>query len=152
VRSEEYVALRRAGPFLRWAMIAERTGAAEAAGDALLQAAWAADDAGTDAAALRRRAVGLWPSSPDAGGVLRTIDVLRRAGDGPAALVHAAALDGIALDENSAAILRFERERIAAGDTGRLMISSAIRPPAHRPHLTHGRPAATGFWGRMFGR
>ena len=152
VRSAEYVALRRAGPFERWAMIAERTGNPAEAGDALLQAAWAAEDAGQDGAALRRRAVALWPKGTDAGAVLRELDVLRRAGDGPAALARAAALDGMALDENSSALLRFERERIAEGDTGRCMISSVLRPPAHRPHATLGRASGTGFWARMLGR
>ena len=66
--------------------------------------------------------------------------------------IGAAALDGTALDENSAALLAFQRDRIAARDPARHMISSALRPPARRPHVTHGRAEATGFWGRLFGR
>ena len=139
-------------PFLRWALICERTGDPAAAAEATLHAAWALDDAGQDAADLRRRAVMLFgePDGPEA--ALRLIDVLRRAGDLTAAEARAASLGGTALDENSAAILAFQRQRIAAADPARHMISSALRPPARRPHVTHGRNEATGFWGRVFGR
>ena len=139
-------------PFLRWALICERTGDPVAAAEATLHAAWALDDAGEDAAELRRRAAALFgePNGPEE--ALRLIDVLRRAGEFGAAAARAAALDGTALDENSAAILAFQRERIADTDPARHMISSALRPPARRPHVTHGRTEATGFWGRLFGR
>lgn len=155
VRSDEYRALRAPGPaapFLRWALICERTGDPAAAGEAVLHAAWALDDAGEDAADLRRRAAALFgePDGPE--DALRLIDVLRRAGNFAAAASRAAALDGAALDENSAAILAFQRDRIAAEDPARHMISSALRPPARRPHVTHGRAEATGFWGRLFSR
>lgn len=155
VRSEAYRALRTPGPampFLRWALICERTGDPAAAAEATLHAAWALDDAGEPAADLRRRAAALFgkPDGPE--DALRLIDVLRRAGDFAAATSRAAALDGMALDENSAAILAFQRERIAAADPERHMISSALRPPARRPHVTHGRTETTGFWGRLFGR
>ncbi len=155
VRSVAYRALRAtdpAMPFLRWALICERTGDPAAAAEATLQAAWALDDAGQDAADLRRRAAALFgePDGPE--DALRLIDILRRAGDFAAAASRAAALDGTALDENSAAILAFQRDRIAAADPARHMISSALRPPARRPHVTHGQTEATGFWGRLFGR
>ena len=43
--------------------------------------------------------------------------------------------------------------RIAAADAGSYRISSALRPPAHSPHVAHGkRPAAKGFLARLFGR
>ncbi len=139
-------------PFLRWALICERTGDAAAAAEATLHAAWALDDAGEPAADLRRRAAALFGNSGGLEDALRLIDVLRRAGDFAAAASRAAALDGMALDENSAAILAFQRDRIAAADPARHMISSALRPPARRPHVTHGRAEATGFWGRLFSR
>ncbi len=155
VRSDAYRALRSLGPampFLRWALICERTGDLSMAAEATLHAAWALDDAGQDAAGLRRRAVTLFgePDEPEA--ALRLIDILRRAGDFTAAEARAASLDGTALDENSAAILAFQRQRIAAANSARHMISSALRPPARRPHVTHGRTEATSFWGRVFGR
>lgn len=157
VRSDDYRSLRRSGPampFLCWALICERTGDAAAAAEAAMLAAWAHDDAGQDAAALRRRAAALWgePADPDA--ALRLVDVLRRAGDFAAAAARAETLDHAPLDESSAAILAFQRDRIAAADAGRHMISSALRPPSRRPHVTHGRTAqsAPGFWGRLFGR
>lgn len=155
VRSDEYRALRAPGPampFLRWALICERTGDPKEAAEATLHAAWALDDAGEDAADLRRRAAALFgePGGPE--DALRLIDILRRAGDFDAAAARAAALGNTALDENSAAILAFQRDRIATRDGARHMISSALRPPARRPHVTHGRAEATGFWGRLFGR
>lgn len=159
VRSDEYRVLRAGGaamPFLRWALICERTGDRGGAAEATLHGAWALDDAaGEDAggaAELRRRAAALFgaPAGPEA--ALRLIDVLRRAGEFAAAADRAAVLDDAALDENSAAVLAFQRERIAAGDPGRHMISSALRPPARRPHVTHGRTRETGFWGRLFSR
>jgi len=155
VRSDAYRALRTPGPampFLRWALICQATGDLPTAAEVTLHAAWALDDAGEDAADLRQRAVALFgePDGPEA--ALRLIDVLRRAGGYAAAEARAAGLDGTSLDENSAAILAFQRQRIAAADPARHMISSALRPPARRPHVTHGRTEATGFWGRVFGR
>jgi len=139
-------------PLLRWALICEQAGDAEGAAEATLHAAWALDDAGQDAAGLRRRAAALFgaPEGPEA--ALRLVDILRRAGDFTAASARAGELDLEALDENSAAILMFQRDRIAAGDAARHMISSVLRPPARRPHVTHGRTQETGFWGRLFGR
>lgn len=155
MRSEAYRALRTSGPampFLRWALICEQTGDPGAAAEATLHAAWALDDAGQDAAGLRRRAVALFGEPDGPQDALRRIDMLRRAGEFAAAASRAAALAGTALDENSAAILAFQRDRIAAADPARHMISSALRPPARRPHVTHGRAEAPGFWGRLLGR
>lgn len=139
-------------PFLRWAMICEQTGDPVAAAEATLHAAWALDDAGEDAAELRRRAVTLFGAPDGLEAALRLIDMLRRAGDFAAAAARANSLSPAALDENSAAILAFQRERIAAADPARHMISSALRPPARRPHVTHGRNQETGFWKRLFSR
>ena len=155
VRSKDYQALRVPGPaapLLRWALICERTGDPARAAEATLHAAWALDDAGQDAADLRRRAAALFGEPDGPQDALRLIDVLRRAGDFDAAAARAAALDGMVLDENSAAILAFQRDCIVAADSARHMISSALRPPARRPHVTHGRAEPTGFWGRLFSR
>ena len=66
-------------------------------------------------------------------------------------LAAAARLEHADLDENSAAILAFQRARIADGDRGRHGIGSALRPPARRPHVTHGQAKAGGWWQRLFG-
>ncbi len=153
VRSDAYGALRAsgtAGPFLRWAKICERAGDRAAAAEAVLQAAWALDDAGQDSAELRARAVALWGEPSGTEDALRIIDLLRRAGQFADAMAFAVRLDR-ELDENSAAILAFQRDRIAAGDRGRHGIGSALRPPARRPHVTHGRSAGGGLWRRLFG-
>lgn len=144
VRSDAYK--RTEAPFQRWAVLCEQAGDRNGAAAAALQAAWALDDAGRDAAALRRRAAGLWGESDP----LRLIDVLRRAGEFARAAAVAESL--VELDEDAAGIVAFQQDRIRAGDSGRHMISSALRPPARRPHVTHGREPATGFWGRLFGR
>jgi hypothetical protein len=140
-------------PALRWACICEALGSRAEAAEAVLQAAWALDDAGQDASDLRRRAISLWGEPASTDDALRLLDMQRRAGDFAAAQARADALDGAAGDENTAAILAFQRARIAEGDAGRHMISSALRPPARRPHVTHGTQAAAtgGFWRRLFG-
>lgn len=120
-------------PFLRWALLCPPTQRK----DALLQAAWAADDAAdaAEAAALRRLAAASWGEPDSAESALRLIDVLRRAGEFELARARAAALDPDALDNSSAALLQFQRARIAAGDAGRHILSSVLRPPASRPHV-----------------
>ena len=67
VESDAYRALSASGleetlPFRRWALICERTGDRPQQAEALLQAAWAADDAAvmTDAARLRTEVAALW--------------------------------------------------------------------------------------------
>lgn len=171
VRGEAYQALRTPGPdkpALRWALVCTALDRRAEAAEATLQAAWALDDAGSgtgpappgpapsgsgDAATLRRRAVSLWGLPQGTEDALRQVDILRRAGDFTAAGAVADALDIAPLDENSAAVLAFQRARIADGDTGRHMLSSALRPPARRPHVTHGTPAPAtgGFWRRLLG-
>ncbi len=145
VQSDAYRSLKT--PFLRWAALVAGT-SEEAA--ALLQAAWDAEDDGHDATELRRRAAAVWPASDDAEQALRLADVQRRAG-----LLEAAALtlDRLPPDQDDAAarIAAFERARIVAGDTGRHLLSSALRPPARTPHVTHGQQKATGFWSRLMG-
>ena len=153
----EYQAL--AGPergFLRYAMLCEAADdPAEAAG-ALLQAAWMRDDAGTDATALRRRAAALWGGGATMQDALRVVDVLRRAGDQGGAAAQAGRLRARpGLDERDRAVITYQQGLIAAGDTARHLMSSALRPPAQRPHVTHGRmdkPEKPGFWQRLVGR
>lgn len=144
VRTEAY--RTQTSMFLRWAMLVDGT---PDEAQALLQAAWEAEDAGADATVLRRRAIAVWPQTGDVEATLRLADVQRRAG----LLADAAAtLDSLParLDDAAQRIAGFERARIASGDTGRHLISSALRPPASRPHVAHGA-APTKFWGRLFG-
>ena len=146
--------------FLRWAMLAEVIDEPGEAANALLQAAWLADDEGDEAGAadLRRRAARLWGHGETVGDALRVLDVLRRTGDMDAARAqagHLAARPG--LEDTDQAVLRFQEKLIAAGDTERHLLSSALRPPARTPHVTHGRPAtpppaAPSLWQRLFGR
>ena len=145
VRSAAYRAER--SPFLRWAMLVAGT---EHEGEALLQAAWAADDAGQPSAELRRRAAGAWQhlTSPEA--VLRAADVLRRAGLLAEASARLDELEASGTDP-TAPVAAFERRLIEAGDTGRHLLSSALRPPARSPHVTHGATASNGFWRRLLG-
>ena len=157
VDTTEYRALPRP---LRWAALAEAMDEPDEAAGAVLQAAWALDDDGDDAgaAALRRRAAELWGQGATVGDALRVLDALRRTGDGDAARAQAAHLAARPdLEDTDRAVLRYQEGLIAAGDTGRHLLSSALRPPARTPHVTHGqvaapaRPAAPGLWKRLFG-
>ena len=145
VRTEQY--RRLASPFLRWAALVAGT---PDEAEALLQAAWDAEDEGRDASDLRRRAAELWPQPADAEAALRSADIQRRAG----LLAEAArTLDALApdLDDAAARVAAFERARILTGDTGRHLLSSALRPPARTPHVLHGKRATGGFWTRLLG-
>lgn len=159
IESDAYRGLTTAGleetlPFRRWAMLCHDLGDAANEAEALLQAAWAADDAAvmTDAAALRQRVVLLWGDPTDEETALRQLDLLRRAGAFEAAATRATALAQRTLSEPAAAVLRFQQARIAARDIGRHLISSALPPPAHAPHVTHGRRPAPTLWSRLFRR
>lgn len=138
----------------RWAALAEALGDTRNQAEALLQAAWAADDAGEDnaATALRRRVAALWADAADTETALRRLDVLRRAGEFDGAGAWAATLDARPMDDTSRAILRFQRARIAAADRGRHLISAALPPPAHAPHVTHVQKRRPGLFARLFGR
>jgi hypothetical protein len=133
-------------PFLRWAALCP-------AAEAWLQAAWSADDAADTANAIvwRHAAAASWGATDDPAHALPLLDILRRAGDFAAAAAVADRLAGARLDGNAAAILAFQRARIAAGDSGRHLISSALRPPASKPHVAHTQPRKTNFWSRLFG-
>lgn len=138
-------------PFRRWALICERTGDRPQQAEALLQAAWAADDAAamTEPARLRTEVAALWDDTDDIELGLRRLDVLRRAGQFEAAEAWAAVMSGRHPDELAAAIIACQRTRIAGRDIGRHLISSALPPPSHAPHVSHGKRATTGFWSRM---
>jgi hypothetical protein len=141
-------------PFLRWAALCEAAGDARNAGEALLQAAWAADDAGDveNAARWRRAAAQAWGEPEIFEIALRQIDALRRAGDFEAAQIAATRLQAQRPDETTARILDYQRARIGARDAGRHLMSSALRPPAHMPHVAHGKAPGKGFFARLFGR
>ena len=131
--------------FLRWSQICQDADQAGDAAEAILQAAWRAEDQNRDAAPLRRRAAALWQGDP-----LRQIDILRRAGAFEAA--QALTDDMKNLDEASASILAFQRARIAASDPARYAISSALRPPARSPQVTHTQKPAPNLLARLFRR
>ena len=156
VESAEYRALNTSAleetlPFRRWALICERSGDRLQQAEALLQAAWAADDAAsmTAAAALRTEVAALWDGTTDVELGLRRLDVLRRAGVWEAALTWAEAMLDRGPDELARSIVEFQRARIVARDIGRHLISSVLPPPAHAPHVSHGQRATTGFWSRL---
>ena len=163
----EYAALRSQAPafarnFLLWALLCQRRDDAWGAAEALLQAAWAADDAEEVewAQAWRVQAAEIWPDSREIQPRVCLIDITRRAGDFARAAVIAEALVDEQLDENSAAILAFQRRLIAERDSGRQLLSSALRPPSTRPHVSlnerqsseGGLGSPGGFWRRLFGR
>jgi hypothetical protein len=145
VATESY--RRLASPFLRWAALVEGT---PDEAEALLQAAWDAEDEGRDALDLRRRAAEHWPHPADAEAALRLADIQRRAGLLTEAAGTIDAL-GPGLDDAVSRIAAFERARISAADTGRHLLSSALRPPARTPHVVHGKREAGGFWTRLLG-
>jgi hypothetical protein len=156
VESDEYKALSISAleetlPFRRWALICERTGDRSNQAEALLQAAWAADDAAamTEAGKLRAEVAALWDGTQDVELSLRRLDVLRRAGAFEAAEAWADTLAQRTDEETAQSIIRFQRARIAVRDIGRHLISSAMPPPAHAPHVSHGKRASTGFWSRL---
>ena len=127
--------------FLAWAHVLEETGALHAAAEATLHAAWVADDLNREdlARQWRREAVALWRSGPalDAEQSVRVIDALRRAGDFAEAEGAAEALAALNPPEAVAQVTALEARLIAAQDTGRHSIASALAPPARRPHVTH---------------
>jgi hypothetical protein len=156
VDSDEYrmlttSALEETLPFRRWALICERTGDRAQQAEALLQAAWAADDAAamTEPAKLRIEVAALWDGTDDVELGLRRLDVLRRAGQFEAADLWANVMSRRGADRIAGEIVAFQRARIASRDIGRHLISSALPPPAYAPHVSHGKRATTGFWSRL---
>lgn len=156
VESDEYrllstSVLEETLPFRRWALILADSGDRAGQAEALLQAAWAADDAAAmaEAARLRTEVATLWDGTDDVELGLRRLDVLRRAGLFEAAEAWATVLTERGADELGRSIIGFQRVRIAARDIGRHLISSALPPPAYAPHVSHGKRATTGFWSRL---
>jgi hypothetical protein len=130
--------------FLRWAMLCPDP---SSRGEAFLQAAWTADDAGAEADATEWRvmAAQAWGEPSDPEQAIRLLDVLRRAGlfDKAATLAN----EILSLEPSSAGIVAFQLARTRERDTGRHLMSSALRPPAHRPHVSHQpKPEKRGFW------
>lgn len=159
VTSAAYAALSASGlsatlPFRRWATICTETGNVAGGADALLQAAWAADDAldGEEAIRLRQQVAEIWAVTADTETALRRLDVLRRAGAFEEAQRQADALATRPLDELGERVVAFQRARASGGDSGRYLVSSALPPPAHKPHVSHGKRAKGGFWSRLLGR
>jgi hypothetical protein len=138
-------------PFRRWALICEHAGDHAEQAEALLQAAWAADDAAamSEPAKLRREVAALWGETADVELGLRRLDVLRRAGQFDEAAAWARVLTERGADELAGTIIAFQCARIAQRDLGRHLISSALPPPSHAPHVSHGKRATTGFWSRL---
>jgi hypothetical protein len=156
VESEDYrrlstVVLEETLPFRRWALICAAAGDRGEQAEALLQAAWAADDAAamSEAARLRAEVAALWADTVDVELGLRRLDVLRRAGQFEAASAWADRLGARGLDELARTIVGFQRARVGQRDVGRHLISSALPPPSHAPHVSHGKRATTGFWSRL---
>ena len=144
-------ALEETLPFRRWALICAGSGDTPNQAEALLQAAWAADDAAamTEAQHLREQVAALWADSTDIEIGLRRLDVLRRAGAFDAAMNWADALSARTQEPTAAAVIKFQRGRIGLRDVGRHLISSAMPPPSHAPHVSHGKRSAPGFWSRL---
>ena len=119
-------------PFRRWALICERTGDRPQQAEALLQAAWAADDAAamTEAARLRTEVAALWDGTQDIELALRRLDVLRRAGLFERPRPGRSSWRRAGAEETARAIIAFQQARIAARDIGRHLISAALPPPA----------------------
>ena len=146
--------------FLAWACVLEETGALHASAEATLQAAWVADDLNQPdlARAWRLDAVALWRGGPalDLEQMVRVVDALRRAEAFDDADSAAAELAGTRPPDAVAQVIALERRLIAAGDTGRHTVASALPPPARRPHATmRGHQPGPGLWARLkrlFGR
>ncbi len=156
VATDAYRALSGSAPgraFLRHALLCEAAGDLSDAAESVLHAAWALDDAGQDAAALRLRAAALWGEGPTHQDALRLVDVLRRAAAFDAADAQAARLLARpGLDDTDRAVLAYQRSVIAARDAARHLMSSALRPPARTPHASHGKAGSKPFWQRLLGR
>lgn len=134
--------------FRRWAMICQAAGDAEMAAEATLMAAWAADDGAdmVDAAGRRREVAALWGTPTDLPDALRLLDVLRRAGEFAAVEAQAQACAKRDLDAFARAVVAFQRDRAAARDTGRHLLSSATAQHALPADLPKPR-----FWALLFG-
>jgi len=143
--------------FLAWAHVLDETGALHEAAEAMLQAAWTADDLNRPdlAQAWRMDAVALWRAGPplEAPQSLRVIDALRRAEAWEAAEDAVSHLRATQPDEDVRRVLVLESRLIEARDAGRHTVASALPPPARRPHVSHHKVGARGpgMFGGVFG-
>lgn len=145
--------------FLGWAHVLEETGALHAAAEATLHAAWVADDLALEELSRhwRLEAVALWRGGPplDQEQTVRIIDALRRAEAWEDAAATAEGLTQVAAPEAVIQVVGLELRLIAARDTGRHTVASALPPPSHRPHVSHQRmhsqaqPKGEGLFGRL---
>ncbi|WP_426959706.1 hypothetical protein [Muricoccus radiodurans] len=141
--------------FLGYAYVLEETGALHAAAEATLQAAWVADDARRPelARAWRQDAVALWRAGPplDTEQTMRVVDALRRSEAFPDAALTAERLAASHPPEAVSGVLALEQRLIAAEDSGRHTVASALPPPTHRPHATQSSIARRrgGLWERL---
>jgi hypothetical protein len=141
--------------FLAWAHVLEETGALHAAAEATLQAAWVADDMRLEELSRlwRLEAVALWRGGPplDAEQTVRIIDALRRAEAFDDAATTAQALSRTDSSEAITQVVGLELRLIAAQDTSRHTVASALPPPSRRPHVTHQRtpPRTEGLLNRL---
>ncbi len=142
--------------FLAWAHVLEETGALHAAAEATLQAAWVADDMGLPeyARIWRQEAVAMWRAGPglDAEQTVRVVDALRRSGAWEDAGNTAQALLAGKPTEPVAQVMMLELRLIAAQDSARHSLASALPPPARRPHVSHQPRMASrgpGAWARL---
>lgn len=146
--------------FLAWAHVLEETGAMHEAAEAMLQAAWTADDLNRQdlARIWRLEAVALWRSGPglDAEQQVRVVDALRRAEAWDGA---ADAIDAMLVNDPPEAVrqvLALETKLVHGGDARRHTVASALPPPARRPHVAHqkltGRSSLFGWFRRLFRR
>jgi hypothetical protein len=133
--------------FRRWAMICLAAGDEEEAAEAMLQAAWAADDGADmkEAAKLRRDVVALWGDPPDTLTALRLLDVLRRAGEFAAVEMRGAEMAAGGVDAFAAAVIAFQRASAAERDIGSHLLTSAA--PDHVLPDDLPKPK---FWDRLF--
>lgn len=146
--------------FLAWAHVLEETGAMHEAAEAMLQAAWTADDLnrGDLARVWRMEAVALWRSGPplDDEQRLRVVDALRRAEAWDAAQDAIETLAQDTLPDAVRQVLSLEARLIEAGDARRHTVASALPPPSRRPHVSHqkliGRGSLFGWVKRLFRR
>jgi hypothetical protein len=133
--------------FRRWAMICVAAGEQEMAAEATLMAAWAADEAAnvSEAAKLRRDVAALWGEPADLMTALRLLDVLRRAGEFSAVETRGQTLAARGPDAFAAAVVAFQRNRAAARDVGRHLLSTAVPNHTLPPDLPTPK-----FWNLLF--
>jgi len=133
--------------FRRWAALCRAAGDEQAAVEAMLMAAWAADDAATmlEASRLRLAVAAAWSDTPDQDTALWRLDMLRRSSDFAAADAWADTLETRTLDSAGKAILAYQRWCISRRDIGRHLVSSALPPGVSHEGLK--RPA---FWSWLF--